>query len=314
MSPTPGRLLYLLYHLPLAETRRSLRQGGPWQQGLDRRGAAEMARAAWRLPPPHFGPAPPMEVHLLTGRAFAFQSAFCLWTLAHAARRSLAPVFYDDNTLTPELAKRLRALFPAARFVLRAEMLARLARHLPAAAFPALRERFDRYPHLRKLIAPHLGSTGWKLVLDSDLLFFRRPDFLLAWFDSPSRPLHLVDIADAYGYPPLLLERLAGAPLPPRLNVGLCGLRGDEIDWPRLEEWCAQLLHKAGTHYLLEQALVALLLAGRDCAVAPETEYITLPNRAEATAPAAVMHHYVHDSKRWYFRTAWRKALELNNR
>jgi hypothetical protein len=51
----------------------------------------------------------------------------------------------------------------------------------------------------------------------------------------------MTDVADAYGYPLATMERLAGAPIPPRVNVGFCGLRSDEIDWDRLEHWTRQL-------------------------------------------------------------------------
>jgi len=58
--------------------------------------------------------------------------------------------------------------------------------------------------------------------------------------------------------------------------------------------------------YYLEQALVAMLAARQPCAVAPEPDYLTKPSRTEVQAPRAVMHHYVADSKRWYFRYGWR--------
>jgi hypothetical protein len=268
--------------------RRSLRSGGPWNQWLDHRGALAMRRAAWNLPPPEFGSEPPLELHLLTGRAFAAQSLFCLWSFARAAWRDLAPVFHDDGSLQPSLVWKLRAIFPRARVV--------------------THERFRFYPHLRKLISPHLGSTGWKLVLDSDLLFFRRPGFILNWLAHPAQPLHMTDVADAYGYSRPLLEHLAGAPVAARLNGGLCGLLSEELEWEKLEWWCARLIRAEGTSYFLEQALLALLTAGRPCAIAPSTDYITQPARDEALAPRAVMHHYVDQSKRWYLRAAWRLA------
>jgi hypothetical protein len=50
------------------------------------------------------------------------------------------------------------------------------------------------------------------------------------------------------------------------------------------------------------------MLASRQpaCAVAPAADYVTKPGRAESIAPRAVMHHYVAESKRWYFRHGWR--------
>jgi hypothetical protein len=68
-------------------------------------------------------------------------------------------------------------------------------------------------------------------------------------------------------------------------------------------------LERHGSHYLLEQGLTAMLLAGQACTVAPAQEYIALPSSGEVQIPTAVMHHYVADSKARYFRQGWRVAL-----
>jgi hypothetical protein len=86
-------------------------------------------------------------------------------------------------------------------------------------------------------------------------------------------------------------------------------LRSEELDWERLEHLCRTLIERERTHYYLEQALVAVLLAGRACAVAPEKEYLTLPVPPEASECRAVMHHYVADSKRWYFQQNWKRCF-----
>jgi hypothetical protein len=93
------------------------------------------------------------------------------------------------------------------------------------------------------------------------------------------------------------------------VNVGLTGLEGGGLDWGRLEHYCRTLIEREGTSYYLEQALIAMLVAGRDCAVAPATDYVTLPLPPEARACRAVMHHYVAHSKRWYFQHNWRHTL-----
>jgi len=271
-----------------------------------------MEQAAYRLPVLDALPEPPLEVHLLTGHRFWYQTAFCLWTLSRNANRRVSPNICDDGSLLPMEREALVRLFPSARFVSCRETLVRLDRHLPASRFPVLRERWQHYPNIRKLIDIHAGSTGWKLVLDSDLLFFRRPTFLIDWLDRPRKPLHAVDCETSYGYSLGLLAELAGSAPAERLNVGLCGLQSDGIDWDRLESWCHTLIDRAGTHYYLEQALVALLLAGKDCAIAPAADYITLPQPPEALTCGAVMHHYVADSKKWYFRNNWRRAVDAS--
>ncbi len=303
---TPGQFLLKFYHTPLSRIRDMLRNGGPWEERRTARGRVEMEAAARTLPAlsPVDGPA--IELHLLTGSRFWYQSAFCLWTFGRHAGRPLSPVIYDDGTLTEEFRAPLQRLFPSIRFVAQSETIARLNAHLPAAKFPMLRERWLNYPNIRKLIDPHIGSTGWKLVLDADLLFFRRPDFLINWLDAPNHPLHAVDCETSYGYSRQLMNQLAGKPVADLVNVGLTGLNSSELEWEELEYWCRTLIENEKTSYYLEQALIAMLVSSRDCAVAPADDYITLPTIPEAIQCKAVMHHYVADSKRWYFRHNWR--------
>ena len=63
--------------------------------------------------------------------------------------------------------------------------------------------------------------------------------------------------------------------------------------------------------YYLEQALVAMLAARSNCAVAPAADYVTWPRPPEATECRAVMHHYVAGSKRWYFQHNWRRTIGI---
>jgi hypothetical protein len=304
---TPGKILLHLYHQPVGRLRDCLREGGPWAQRKTARGRREMERAAANLPPLPERPGDPLAVHLLTGRRFWPLTAFCLHSLARASAAPIAAQLYDDGTLDEPAKARLRALGGRITVHESDAIRERLERCLPERRFPALRERWRNYPNLRKLTDPHLGSQGWKLALDSDLLFFRPPDALLRWGRAPAAPLHAVDCEESYGYSRALMERLAGAPIPPLVNVGLCGLRSDALDWERLEAWTAELIARERTNYYLEQALVAMLMAREpERVVLPAGDYVTFPGRGEVERPRAVMHHYVAHSKRWYFQIGWR--------
>jgi hypothetical protein len=249
-----------------------------------------------------------LELHLLSGNRFWFQTAFCLWTFGINAQRPLSPVIYDDGTLDPAHREPLARLFPTIRFIARDESISRLDHDLPTSRFPFLRERWLNYPNLRKLTDPHVGSNGWKLVLDSDLLFFRRPEFLLRWMDAPVLPLHAVDCETSYGYSRSLMNELAGTVVPDLINVGLTGLNSSDLDWEKLEYWCRALITREHTNYYLEQALVAMLVGQHDCSIAPAADYVTLPVVPEANECRAVMHHYVANSKKWYFQYNWRRV------
>jgi len=306
-----GWLAYQLYHRHASPVRDCLAAGGPWQVRRTRRGEIAMIAAAQRLPIPAPGAhdTPPVELHLLTGRRYWHQTAFCLWTFARHSGRRIAPVILDDGTLSAEFADPLRRLFPMARIVSESEILARLDEYLPAARYPFLRSRRTAFPLLRKITDLHAGLNGWRLFIDSDMLFFRRPDFLLHWHDHADRPLRGEDVVTSYGYPIPLLAELAGRPVAERINTGTLGLRSEDLDWDRFEFWCRELQTRVGPHYFQEQALVALHLAGRDCAVPPPEDYVVLPRLPEALARQAVMHHYVAHSKRWYFQFNWRDAI-----
>jgi hypothetical protein len=302
-----GRVAYALWHAPIGAVRKSRAAGGPLEQWRDTRAQRAMEEAASTLATVRTAISPALpEIHFLTGKKFWYQTAFCLHSLQAHSGVVLNAVFHDDGSFDQATADQLRTLFPAATIRFRAENDRRVAALLPPSRFPFLHDRRRYYPNILKLTDIHAGQTGWRLVLDSDMLFFRRPDFVLDWLATPDRPLHMVDSEESYGYDRTLLGQLAGAPLAARVNVGFTGLQSDAIDWERLEWWCRRLIETSGTHYYLEQALIAMLVAGRPCAVAPEADYVVLPDEAECQTPRAVLHHYVAGSKRWYFRHTWR--------
>jgi len=90
------------------------------------------------------------------------------------------------------------------------------------------------------------------------------------------------------------------------VNVGICGLASELINWEELEYWCQILVEREGTSYYLEQALVAMLAARANHTVMPRSNYITFPTRQQAMAGEGVLQHYVADSKPWYFEEAWK--------
>jgi glycosyltransferase involved in cell wall biosynthesis len=304
----PGRLLYRLYYAPRGFLNRCRREGAA-NLFLSWQGRGQMERAAATLPPVESAEPPAADVYFLSGRKFWYQTCFCAWTLLRHSDLPLRPVVLDDGTLDQEMRTALRRVLPQIRFELLPTIEERLDRALPATRYPTLRRHRLVYPHLRKLTDVHAGLIGWRLMLDSDMLFFRRPTFLLDWLRHPQCPVHMLDVAPCYGYSSALLGAIAGAALAERLNVGIIGLRSETIDWDRLESWCRMLLERHGSHYLLEQGLTAMLLAERACMAAPERDYVVLPAADEVRRPRAVLHHYVAESKALYFRHGWRSVL-----
>jgi hypothetical protein len=305
-----GGLARRYYHAPLGALRNALLAGGPLQTHRTEQGRLAMIEAARTLPPLT---APPgdgaLEVSFLSGAGYWYQTLFCLYSLQVHSPVRIDPVVHDDGSLNDDTMAAITRVAPWTVFVRLPDIEARLDHGLPAARFPTLRARRIDYPHLRKLCDIHLGRRGWRAVLDSDMLFFAAPNALLDWLAAPDRPCHLVDPQRAYGYSPDLMAELSGLREPERVNVGICGLRSETIDWERLEYWCRAMLEREGASYLQEQALTALLVAGQDCLILSETDYRVMPSLAEGRNPSAALHHYVAQSKRSYFQHGWRRVL-----
>ena len=300
-----------LYRRPTDELKRLQRWGpraylrcGAW--------AAQMEQAASQLPPlpaPTPGESRALEVWFLTGERFWYQTAFCAWSLARHSDRELVVHLVDDGSLKAQHEQQLRRLFPVGITRWKHQVALDLDLNLPVDQFPVLRQRWSDYINIRKLTDIHLATSGIKLVLDSDMLFFQRPDELLSWWDQPSQPCLMTDCEASYGYSRPLMEELAGAPIPPLLNVGICGLASEWIDWQELEHWCRILVEREGTSYFLEQALVAMFAARSAPSVMPSSSYMTYPTRQQAVAGDGILQHYVADSKPWYFGEAWKPLL-----
>ncbi len=307
-----GKILYRLYYLPKSFFKKCLRVGAI-NMAVDHIEKQRMEKAVYQLPTIfQYSNAEPLKIYFLSGNKFWYQTCFCAYSLAQQAKVNIQPIVYDDGTLKSQQVAEIKRIFPNAKIVFFSEIETILDKLLPASKFPYLRERHINYPNIRKLIDIHIGSSGWKLVLDSDMLFFRNPTFLINWLKSPEKPCYMIDTETSYGYSESLMNSLTEATIPERLNVGICGLKSDDIDWEKLEFWCKTTIEKEGKHYYQEQALIAMLVANKECLIAPEDDYIVMPNQEEGINPKAVLHHYVADSKSWYFRYGWKRVLKSN--
>ncbi len=306
-----GKIIYNIYYRPLAGFNRIKKLGiiNFLITGYARR---QMVLAAYNLKEINKPDLPVYPVYILTGKKYWYQTAFCLYSLQKVSGSiRFNAILIDDGTFDDELTKQVLSQFPGIKIQRADETENRLKQHLPATRYPALHKKRENYPHIRKLIDVHAGQTGWKMVIDSDMLFFKEPKLVEDWLKKPDLPFLLQDIKYAYYYTAGLMFQLAGEYVLPNLNVGIIGLESQNINWDNLESWIVALEAQEGTNYLLEQALSAMIVAGKPVIVASKDDYRVLPDEQETRSPQAVLHHYVAESKEWYFKYAWR--LILNN-
>ncbi len=270
-----------------------------------------MRRAAFKLQPlPKIKCDSPVEVHFLTGKDYWDETCFCAYSLRMFSDVKASMVFHDDGSLAAQHAELLLALIPDSRLSPIEETRASIEDNFPRHKFPILHRTSKYLMVMRKLTMTHVASTGWKLFLDSDMLFNKRPELLDDWLRDPHEPCHMLDIYRAYGYSDPLMSSLVEGKIPKRLNAGCWGMRSEEIEWERVESWASQMVAKEGLRYLLEQAMTAMLFAGRSYVALPAEDYIVCPSWPEAIFPRAAMHHYAGDSRPLLIRYGWKRIRD----
>lgn len=285
---TPGRLLYLV--------RRDLSRG---------------LSASWhyhRTTPkildyrcPRFSREPAtVPVHLLTGKD---DWLMALWTLAsfhYFTQRNWTVVIHDDGTLPGEAIAALQRAFPSAKIIARSEADIRLQRLL--APFPHCWTYRQSHPLGLKIFdMAALTRSERFIVLDSDLLFFARPDEVLDWVENRRDTCHfLQDVAEASNVSAEEAKTNLGIDLWPRVNSGLCLLQRGALDPAFCERVFEQTSILEGHIWRVEQTLFAACAsrAGHS-GLLPPTYEVTLSQNATVTATAR---HYVGAVRAHFYR------------
>ncbi|MCR8560178.1 hypothetical protein KXD93_21175 [Mucilaginibacter sp. BJC16-A38] len=268
-----------------------------------------MEKAAYQLPPVHSFPGG-LPVYFLTGKKYLYQTLFCIRSLSLVTSEQFQFILVDDGTFDATILNAIERLLPKATVVPTGSIDKCINRGLPSESFPNINLKRRIYPHIRKLTDIHmLGGENWKLVLDSDMLFWQEPFEMIRWLRNPEIPLTLVDCIQSYGYPVELMERLSSTTIKPLLNVGAVGLKSNEIDWIKLEKWIGELEDAAGTSYYLEQALTAMVIGNSVSIMLPADEYIVNPDKDAIANERGSLHHYVDLSKKMYFTELWEKMI-----
>jgi hypothetical protein len=303
-----GKLLYKLYHQPKVRVC-NLFYTHFTKYKLVKAGKEQMILAAMNISEIYRNKAPHVEAHFLTGKNFWYQSVFCLHSLQQVTTDlQVNAVFYDDGSLDEKITDLIHLNFPNSRIESMEMLEENLNVFLPYQKFPYLRKTRETYFHLKKLTDIHAGKNGWKLVLDSDMLFFKYPAEVSDWLKNPTENLALMDKKQSYGYSIAFLENIAGHNLPRRINVGALGIKSESIDWEKIEHWIKCLSKKKNSYYL-EQAITAMLLAETPGKILDPADYIVLPDKPAVLHGKGILHHYVAESKDLYFTQAWKKVL-----
>lgn len=313
-----GRLVYRWIHQPRQQFDLARTYG--WQCVWDaRRGETQMRQAAATLDfPSPTGQPFPAPICFLTGRHFVHQTLFCAHSFLSWSGCPARFEFLSDGSLE-ETAGDLRRLVPTATIRNRSELDATVAQVLPPEKFPVLHAVRNTFVLLRKLTDAMAGQAGYRLLFDSDMLFWRRPDELLERAGAGA-PLYMADtVADGYTASRAEMTRALGVPVAEGVNSGLVGLDAGRIDWDLMERACHFLRDSAGDQRLLEQTLWAVALAAQKARPldAPAYRVVVDPPhlatvQSEGREPTLL--HYAWRARLPYAAREWRRHLETTRR
>ncbi len=250
---------------------------------------------------PHSYAEPSFSVHMLTCHKDIEMALWSLRTFACFAKLSPPVFIHDDGTLTTSDINSFHKYVPRVTVIRRSE------------AEPRLEEWLKDYPHCRKtrmnldlplaikLFDPWVYAPyDAILLLDSDMLFFRRPEELLLNLRQ-NRPCFNADYQDSYSAPITELRHSMGMDIMPEINSGLLAMTRDNYDLDLIER---SLESFPPTNQFYEQTAYALLLSKSNAERLGDAHQIS---RQPITA-RTVSHHFVSDGSRLHFWTkgAWR--------
>ena len=229
-----GFLKTAFYRRPKAELQRMVRWG-PRAYCQTPKWEKKMEEAAKRLNPPDIeNKGAALKVWFLSGKKHWYQTAFCAWTLQRHTRFRITPVIVDDGSFDGEARANLSKIFPNFELWEKGECDLTFAQMFPAKDFQNLHSWRDRQILFRKLTDVYGRTEDWRLLFDSDMLFFSEPTELEHFLGEGQEIFCQKDCWESYGYPRPLMDSLAGAKLPEAINIGILNFTGKIIDWDKM--------------------------------------------------------------------------------
>ena len=191
---------------------------------------------------PQEGKKEKVVAHFLTGEATWLMGCWMMASFIHTTNRNWQFVIHDDGSLTQDQVEKIKKTFPDSITIIWRE-----------AADKEMAEVLDKYPGCRSYreeVAlgiksydiPYMAKSERFLLLDTDLMFFKKPQEILDWVDDENSEEMWFN-ADAVEPSPfansLESEEALGVKIWPKINSGLCLFNKKVLDFEFFEK-CIQ--------------------------------------------------------------------------
>jgi hypothetical protein len=200
-----------------------------------------------------------VSVHMLVSSQTWHAGVLAVMSFEHFTQRRWRVFIHEDGSVSAAARSEIERLLPGVHFVARKKADARAA--ALAAAFPrsvAHRAKYNLYLKFADTMA--FADRERFIVLDSDVIFFKRPAAILEWVDSGGKGCwYNEDTREKFCLPREEIQGVLQLDLLPRFNSGLVLMQRAAMN-PRLAEKFFELFEeKAHAPKFFEQTLYAVM-------------------------------------------------------
>ena len=252
------------------------------------------------------------EVHILTCEKDFINAMWCLKTFYHFFNKRPPLVIHDDGSLSKESIYEFERHFVKCKVIAREDADREVNKILKNYEY-CLKYRFNRFMiHSIKLFDSLVCTeeNGF-LILDSDVLFFRRPDEMISCIDN-NQGFFMEDFQNAYSFETDHIFKLLGIKVRDKVNTGIVFFPNKNIfDFNLVESflkeaYCQDYPKKSW----LEQTAFGLLFSKYNDNFRKLGKDYQISNKA--FSDRTVSHHFVADGSRNNFYMDGLKRLKKN--
>ena len=263
-----------------------------------------------------------VEVHLLCWEADYISALWALKSFYAFAGVSFPLAIHFSGAINHRIETNLRTHFPEARLVTQPDATAAVEPELRSAGLNRLIGARRQNPFMLKLTDfLILGRAPRMIALDSDVLFFSKPFYLLSAAAAPrAQSLFMRDTADTYNISRERARQAYGIDLAPAVNTGIMVVDRDCIDLERCDYYLGDEEIARSTGFI-EQTLYALAASERSVVEYLPPSYLvslagsvhldTLVARHYAGPTRALM---TSEGMRWLVTSGWLERMRMDHR
>ncbi len=248
----------------------------------------------------------PIEVRALTWRRDWKNLIWALKSYYHFSGVDY-PLTIHDGGLLPGQAEVLARHFPDATIVGASDADAEVESRLHRAGWERCAAYRRKNPSTRKLFDfVLLSDAKYQVSIDSDIVFFRRPELLILPPDGVPVNRYNRDLAYWYSMSLDDLDKAFGIRPPPLVNSGLAIFQRESFNFDQVEDWLQDERLFADT-WVTEQTIHALSSTLHGIELLPDTYQV---DDKPGLVDGSICKHYPGFLRVWLYREGMRHLVE----